>query len=471
MDTSHRRALRSGDIVHDEQGNPLRLEGELGSGGQGTVWSVENIKVAVKVLRGARDGRSAATLQGRLRAVSRLDLSGIPIARPYAMLGDHTGYVMELLADMTGMGLLVRPPEDVATWYQGTGGLRRRLRLLATTAQALSRLHGRAIAYGDVSPSNVLVSDSGLHDQVWLIDPDNLTLVTGASGHLIGTPGYEAPEVAARRAGISTLTDAFAFAVLAFHVLVLAHPFKGNLVRANADLEPDAFSGKLPWIDDLNDDRNRATDGLPRPVVLTPGLTRLFRRAFEDGLHEPAARPPMAEWCEKLDAASLATIPCTGCSGTYYATEGRCPWCGTARPRVARCDIHAAAPPPPDDPDFPLRLETGRLAGIVVTAEEPVVIRARNGLVSLDVGPGREAAAPDEALAELTWDGGIQVIVRRVGRHPVWLADPEGERGRQLRAGEWLDLPQSRAGRWTIRFGPSDQVHRFARFLVAQGAG
>lgn len=468
MDGHHRRTLRSGDIVHDEHGNPLRLDMELGTGGQGTVWSVESTKVAVKVVRGTRDSGSAAALQARLRAVSRLDLSGIPIARPYAMLRDHTGYVMELLADMTGMSSLVRPAQDLAMWYQDTGGLRRRLRLLATTAQALSRLHGRAIAYGDVSPSNVLVSDSGLHDQVWLIDPDNLTLVTGTSGYVIGTPGYEAPEVAARRSGISTLTDAFAFAVLAFHVLVLAHPFKGDLVLADAEREPDAFAGKLPWIDDLNDDRNRTTGGFPRPVVLTPGLTRLFRRAFEDGLHEPAARPPMAEWCEKLDAAALATIPCTGCPGTYYAPQGRCPWCGTARPRLARCDIHASAPPPTGDPDFQSRLETDRLVGIVVTAGEPVVIRARNGLVSLDPGPGREATAPEEPLAELAWDG-VQVRVRRTGRHPVWLADPDGERGRQLRAGEWMDLPQSRAGRWTVRFGPPGQVHRFARFLVAQG--
>lgn len=462
MDTHPRRALRSGDIVHDEHGNPLRLDEELGSGGQGTVWSVENTRVAVKVLRGRQ--QDAAALQGRLRAVSRLDLSGIPIARPYAMLRDHAGYVMELLADMTGFGTFVRPPQSVPAWYRETGGLRRRLRLLATTAQALSRLHGRAIAYGDVSPSNVLVSNDSRHDQVWLIDPDNLTLVTSASGLAVGTPGYQAPELTAGTAAVSTLTDVFAFAVLAFHVLVLAHPFKGDLVRKDPDRELDAFEGRLPWIDDPADDRNRATgNSRLREIVLTPGLLRLFRRAFEEGLRDPVTRPSMAEWCEKLDQAALATITCPGCAGTYYVTDSACPWCSAAKPRVAKCDIHASVPPL-GDPDFPDRLETRRLVSVVLTPEEPAVVRARNGLVCLDAGPGHQASSPDEPLAELVWDGAAQVRVRRAGRHSVWLADPEGERGRQLRAGEWLDLPRSRSGRWTVRFGPPEQVHRFVRF-------
>src|ERR1700730_14111585 len=124
MNAHSRRPVRSGDVVHDEHGNPLRLEEKLGSGGQGTVWSVPNTPVAVKILH-ASAGRDAEALRVRLGLVARLELSGIPIARPYAMLTDHVGYVMELLADMTGLGTLVRPDPDVSAWYRQTGGLRR----------------------------------------------------------------------------------------------------------------------------------------------------------------------------------------------------------------------------------------------------------------------------------------------------------------------------------------------------------
>ena len=470
MTTHSQRPVRPGDVVHDEHGNPLRLEEKLGSGGQGTVWSVPNTPVAVKILH-VSAGRNAEALRAQLRLVARLELSGIPIARPYTMLTDHVGYVMELLADMTGLGTLVRPGPDAPTWYRQTGGLRRRLRLLATTAEALTRLHGRAIAYGDVSPSNVLISTDTGHDHVWLIDPDNLTLGTDSAAPLVGTRGYQAPELAGGLTGNSTATDAFAFAELAFHVLVLAHPFKGDRVLADAELEDDAFAGKLPWIDHPADDANRATKGgVPRELALTYGLTKLFRRAFEEGLHDPAARPSMAQWCEALDRAAMRTIRCPGCEGSYYATLSECPFCSQGRPRLAMCRLYGAVPPQPDVPEFPRQLETGVLSDIVLTPGEPAAIRARSGLVCLDSGIPGQVTPPDEPLAELSWDGGIQVAVRRAGRHPAWLADPSGVRTVSLRTGEWTEVPRSRAGWWTVRFGPPEQVHRFARFFVQRTA-
>ncbi|MFE3204740.1 hypothetical protein [Embleya sp. NPDC059237] len=50
----------------------------------------------------------------------------------------------------------------------------RRLRLLARLADALGRLHARAIVYQDLSPSNVPVSADPRQEEIRLIDVDNL---------------------------------------------------------------------------------------------------------------------------------------------------------------------------------------------------------------------------------------------------------------------------------------------------------
>jgi hypothetical protein len=102
---------------------------------------------------------------------------------------------------------------------------------------------------------------------------------------------------------------------------------------------------------------------------------------------------------------------------------------------------------------------------MVLTAGERAVVRARNALICLDPGPAKDAARPDEAVAELDWDG-EHVQVQSVDRHRVWLEDPLGQRTMPLRPGEWVELPFSRMGWWTVRFGSADRAHRFVRFRV-----
>lgn len=462
-----RRRYHPGDIVHDDRGEALELREELGGGGQGMVWSLTGEQAAAKILKPeAQVG--ADELRTRLAAVRRFELTGIPIARPLSLLvGDEVGYTMELLAGMTAIGSLAAVPYGGASqWFQGTGGLRRRLRLLALAAEALDRLHARGLAYGDVSPGNILVSARSEHDQVWLIDPDNLSVQARPSDAAHITPGYAAPELITGRAGQDSLTDAFAFAVLAFHVLALVHPFVGDMVDRDAGLEASAFRGKRPWIDHGTDDRNRSSQGLSRDLVLTKGLRGLAVRAFEEGLHHPERRPSMREWHDKLDQAALLMVACPGCDGTYHAGLALCPWCRRQeRPPILRYDIHGHLPAG-RVPGMPGETETDRLQSVILPARQPQVVRARNGLLCLDRGPSAIPVDPGEPLVELGWDGGSRVTIRRVGRHHVWLVNRSARRGEPLSVGETWPLELADAARWTIHFGAQDEVHRFMKILT-----
>ena len=104
------------------------------------------------------------------------------------------------------------------TGFRNTGGLSRRVRVLARLARLLASLHGRALAYGDLSPTNIFVSRSHEHAEVWLIDCDNISVLCREGGQKIYTREYGAPEVLRRDSGINSLTDSWSFAVIAFQI-------------------------------------------------------------------------------------------------------------------------------------------------------------------------------------------------------------------------------------------------------------
>jgi hypothetical protein len=461
------RGRRPGDIVYDDRGEALELQAQIGRGGQGTVWSLTGGQVAVKFIR--RDAKvDGRKLAAKLAAVRRYDLTGIPIAQPLSLLADgEVGYTMELLAEMTSIGsLAAAPSERQHEWYQSTGSLGRRLRLLAIAAGALDRLHARGLAYGDVSPGNLLVSARSDHDQVWLIDPDNVSVRANPADGAHATPLYAAPELLAGRSGQDSLTDAFAFAMLAFQVLTLAHPFCGDPVARDVTLEEKAARGELPWIDHPTDPRNRGGGGLSRDLVLTKGLSRLAGDAFGDGLHHPGRRPTLREWHDKLDQAALLMVCCPACGGSYHAAVTLCPWCRQQeRPPVLRCDIHGYLPPAALT-DNAGAAETGRLRSIILPRRQPQLVRAGSALMCLAKGPSAVPVDPGEPVAELAWDGGSQVMIQRRGRHAVWLVHRTAQRVIPLSAGEVWALNLADAGRWTVDFGGQNEVHRVLTIMV-----
>lgn len=326
-------------MVHDRQGATYQLTEKLAEGGQGIVCKTEYPNVLVKISHRPAGDPKASEWYRQIQWVSRLDLDGLNIAHPQTLIVQpRPGYVMELMDGLIPLQTLI--DESFEAMMEGaglvgfinSGGLSRRLRILTSLAATLARLHGRGLAYGDLSPSNVFVSSSIGHAEVWLIDCDNLSLFSREGLNGVYTPDYGAPEVVKGEQGIDSLSDSWSFAVIAFQLLTLQHPFKGDLVNdGEPEIEELALRGELPWIDHPSDSSNQSSHGLPRELMLTKRLQALFEQCFNAGRDLKENRPTMSDWREAFDEAAMVLLCCDeedGCQSSFYLNkEFQCPFC------------------------------------------------------------------------------------------------------------------------------------------------
>ena len=463
------------DTVTSIHGNRYRLGGELGRGGQGTVFVVEGDRLAVKLLRD-RSAGARERLRDQLAMVGRLPLEGVAVARPLEQLRPpHVGYVMKLFTGMTSLGSLGRPPrgvESVRTWYFAGGGLRRRLRLLARTAEVLSEIHGRGLVYVDPSPFNIFVSSQTDACEVRLIDTDNLRVATRAGGAIF-TPGYGAPELVRETGMPSSLSDAHAFAVMAFETLALVHPLLGDAVRdGEPELEEQALAGHLPWIDEPEDDGNRSSDGIPRDLVLSPRLREDFGLTFGAGLSDPAARPGLSRWAERLHVAADRVVTCPECSGSYFYNRSFCPWCDAPRPGFVFAAVLLW------DPDR--RKLGGNGAGALQSA--PGIVRNPNGKPRVVDGLAISAGDPTELTERMTYGtsgskptlrvefSGDRLTLQALDGERWRLASTDGRREGRIEGGPVDILFSGTGAPWMVHAGPTDRLHRVISFDLRQGS-
>jgi DNA-binding helix-hairpin-helix protein with protein kinase domain len=342
--------------VIDVDGNIHYLQPKpLGYGGQGVVLRTRSPHVAVKLIgempasapNQAPDPQKQAALRNRIEDVRTLPLSRLNLAQPLSMLRDHVGYTMRLLNGMVPMRSLIAEPGEVGAFYQKTGGVGRRLKLLANTATLLARLHAVPLVYADISPNNVFISEAADASEVWLIDLDNLDYQS-PNAPSVYTPSFGAPEVVTGKACVTTLSDCYAFAVLAFYVLAQVHPFLGEYVENgdwgdadDVDREQLAFQGEAPWIEDPDDKSNWTDNGIPRHLVLSVPVRNLFERTFGAGRKDRTQRPSMAEWVDVLHRAADRIVSCKDCGSTFDVAAANCPFCASSpRPSFIHMQVN-----------------------------------------------------------------------------------------------------------------------------------
>ena len=338
--------------IHDQS---YELIEPIGKGGQGVVWTTNFPNVLVKIINKEVAEEKRNRWWRQIQHLMRQPLEGLDIAHPLTLITKpRAGYVMELMDGLEPLSNIMQKSNDERVdGYLTTGGLQRRLKVLAKLARTLSELHCRGLAYGDISPANIFISQSVEHSEVWLIDADNIDSLSRDVFYSVAgdkpehknqvtyTPDYGAPEILRGESGINTLTDSWSFAVLAFSLLTLAHPLKGDLVlNGEPEIEEAAMRGEFPWVDHPVDSSNMRSVGLPS-MVLGKSLPGLFERCFNAGMSDAGARPSLNEWAEAFEMATKHCVCCQFCESSFiYSSKHVCPFCDQIQDRQQTLLLH-----------------------------------------------------------------------------------------------------------------------------------
>ena len=447
--------------VKDENGKIYEIKKLLGVGGQGVVFEAKGGKQAIKLIR-RKSPIYREQLRTKLQEVRRLPIEDLPIAKPLQMLSKpRIGYLMELYTGMQPLSKLIFPGKKInpLLFYIQTGGLKRRLEILAKVAGTLLKMHSRSLIYGDPSPNNIFISEDPKFSEIRLIDSDNIQYNTSRNLSTVYTQRYGAPEIVMGKSPANTLTDIYAFAVIVFETLTYIHPLLGDdILDGEPEIEDKAFKGGCPWVEHSSIKTNTTTRGLERENVLSPGLLNLCRNTFEEGLLNPAKRPGMSKWVDNLYSALDNTLTCSSCNGSFYRNKKECPWCSDANDRHY-CPDHILCRIGRWEPDSPSKKinfipNGGKPSGtITLQNRNSVLITKRNTIID-------RSKDMHDLVVEVLFDKVNKSLkIKAAEGHKVWTSDSEGANYNTVR-NEWVQInPYD-----ILHFGPKSRSHRFAYF-------
>jgi len=185
-----------------------RIVRELGAGGMGTVYEVEQLshakRLALKLVRGAT-ADALARFAREAKIAAELDH---PNLLPIVDVGVSNGNLFLVMPLVTGGSL-----EDARAQFGNSAWARP---LIAAIARGIAALHARGVVHRDLKPANILVADgvpkiadfgvAAIRAEVLTVPGHHLT----RAGEVLGTPRYMAPESA-----VSPAADMFAFGLIA----------------------------------------------------------------------------------------------------------------------------------------------------------------------------------------------------------------------------------------------------------------
>jgi serine/threonine protein kinase len=294
-----------------------QVEQFLGGGGQGEVYQADlNGKpVALKWYYPQQ-----ATPEQRA-ALEMLIKSGAPNDKFLWPLGLAT------MPDVKGFGYIMPLRESR---YKSINDLMKgridpTFRALATAglelAHSFLQLHTKGLCYRDISFNNIFFDpDTG---EIRICDNDNVTVDGKASGGVLGTPRFMAPEIVRGVATPSTQSDLFSLAVLLFYILIIHHPLEGKNETKIKCFDLPAMNklyGTEPvFIFDPNDKSNRPVQGYHDNAIIYwpiyPQFLRdLFTKAFTKGIRDPKnGRVRESEWRATMLRLRDSIIYCGYC--------------------------------------------------------------------------------------------------------------------------------------------------------------
>ncbi|MFJ7250659.1 serine/threonine-protein kinase [Kitasatospora sp. NPDC098652] len=216
-------------------GGKYRLVSSLGSGGFGRVWKAHDehldVDIAIKEIwlppaqfeeeynerlkRAAREARNAAKLRDHPNIVTVHEVV-VDAGRPWIVMQLVNGCSLDEYVRRRGP-----LPRDLA------------LKVARALLEALDAAHRAGILHRDVKPANVMMASDGriLLTDFGIARHENDTVLT-ASGTVIGSPEYMAPERIRGRADMP-VSDLFSLGVTLFQAVEGSSPFRRETSMAS----------------------------------------------------------------------------------------------------------------------------------------------------------------------------------------------------------------------------------------------
>ncbi len=283
-------------------GGRYRLGTRLGGGGMGEVYDALDERlgrpVAVKVLRPevASDAQSRARFEAEARATARLSHPNVVGVFDSGHEGGRSYIVMERVAGETLAERIARGPID-QRWLR---------QMAADVLGALAAAHAAGILHRDIKPANILISpdgraklsDFGIAKAVDAVSP--FSPPGGdptASGLVIGTPSYLAPERLQGRPATAQ-SDVYSVGVVLYEALtgrkpIGTEPERPAVPALHEAWPPDVRRFRPDADPRLIDVITRALD--PDPEARFPSAADMARALYDTG-PAPTARLATSTW-------------------------------------------------------------------------------------------------------------------------------------------------------------------------------
>src|SRR5438093_6976546 len=293
-------------------GSSYTLEGEIGRGGMGVVFSArdERLKrqVAIKVLPPELAFREEIRLRFLREAETAARLSHPHIVPIHSVGEGPDGLVYFVMAFVDGESLAARLKR------RGRLPAEEARRVMIETADALGAAHAVGIIHRDRKPDNILLE--GSRGRVVVTDfgiAKALSSTTGsatltATGVAIGTPHYMSPEQAAGDREIDGRSDLYSLGVVSYQMLTGELPFSAptvpgilmkhiteqapRVVAKRPDCPPDLESCVMRCLEKDPEDRWPTADALRRSLEARTATAYQPRRSPAAGTRRYSGAPP-----------------------------------------------------------------------------------------------------------------------------------------------------------------------------------
>lgn len=319
--------------LYDADGSPIRIRQELGRGGEGVVYDLENRPDQVaKIYLAPIDSQKADKLQAMVShctdALTKL------AAWPSGLVLDQkrriAGLIMKKITGFRPVHELYTPKNRLQEFPRANWAFL--VHAATNVARAFAVVHSHSVVIGDVNHGNVVVNDAAL---CMLIDCDSFQVTNNGHRFLceVGVSAYTPPELQGKDFATFIRTenhDNFGLALLIFHLLMMGrHPFAGRFL-GRGEMSVERAIGEYRFAFSAN---SKALQMEPPPNSLRlsdlpPDVAAMFEQAFSVQATGDSGRPKPLNWIQSLESLSRDLIKCPrNSSHVYYKQVIKCPWC------------------------------------------------------------------------------------------------------------------------------------------------